>query len=109
MDSTYKISITSCIRMLHGNLKVKFSVAGREAIYTAILFNNGDHADNTNSVIVFMGNGNLIFEDRFHGVGVHHIDTETVALFVDFKFNVSTVRVFHLFTCVDGIFKCVSK
>ena len=70
------------MRMLHGNLKVKFPVAGGEAIYAAIFFNNRNHADDTNSVIALMGNGDLILEDRFHGVGVDHINTEAVAFFV---------------------------
>ena len=79
------------MRMLHGNLKVKFPVAGGEAIYAAIFFNNRNHADDTNSVIALMGNGDLILEDRFHGVGVDHINTEAVAFFVDFKFDVGIV------------------
>lgn len=95
--------------MLHGNLKVKFSVAGGEAIYAAIFFNNRNHADDTNSVIALMGNGDLILEDRFYGVGVDHINTEAVALFIDFKFDVGVVRMFHLLTGVDGIFECISK
>ena len=81
------------MRMLHGNLKAKFSVAGGETIYTAVFFNNRNHADDTNSVIALMGNGDLILEDRFHGVGVDHINTEAVAFFVDFKFDVGIVRV----------------
>lgn len=97
------------MRMLHGNLKVKFPVAGGEAIYAAIFFDNRNHADDTNSVIALMGNGDLILEDRFHGVGVDHINTEAVAFFVDFKFDVGIVRVFHLLTGVNGIFECISK
>ena len=97
------------MRMLHGNLKAKFSVADGETIYTAVFFNNRNHADDTNSVIALMGNGDLILEDRFHGVGVDHINTEAVTFFVDFKFDVGLVRVFHLLTGVNGIFECISK
>ena len=88
--------------MLHGNLKVKFPVAGGEAIYAAIFFNNRNHADDTNSVIALMGNGDLVLEDRFYGVGVDHINTEAVALFIDLKFDAGIVRVFHLLTGVDA-------
>ena len=94
---------------LHGHLEVKFPVARGEAIYTAILFNNGDHTDNTDSVIALMRYRDLVLEDRFHGAGVDHINTEAVAFFIDFEFNVSFVRLFHLFTGMKSIFKCISE